>query len=809
MTTVRTAIVCLLAMVLLSFVCDSFAEQSNLEYFPSFPDEHTVGLWLFDEIDYPYTTITDASQYEYDLRLMKGGQLVKGKFGNCLKCTPGLDYAVGYSSWKGHVSFAHLREVSGRPGSGLWGPTVAPEKLLAALNGHDFTCEFWLMLMSNPIQDVSLVDMGDRYQPGFRITLKRKAAGFVIENSYAGFTAFCPSVLNQLWGRAWHHVAFCYSSASKKFEYFIDGKVQTQVTVSAISQSTMPPTIWQKSLNHTTYGIFEKAKNPKKPTKVDKTAIPDFEKRRKHRFNFSVGQRRNGKLNFNGNIDELRFSDVVRYVGDFHLPDSFSRNYRKNASKPSVPNGPPLLFGPEKKYKPNEPVMLGYRKHVFIDEVMVDRKQAIRLTVNPLTKPQKTSVRVKGGMDIPFFDHEGKIWMILKRGYAADVGRQRLVISEDGINFKAPDLGLIEDGGSKHNNIIITHMPSWGRFFKDTNPNAPLEEKFKFTAWVAQRGIYLYLSPDAIHWRRNETCMLPLVSGGGCETFWDDQQGMYFNYIKRDGSYSTGDYPAYGRSYCLFKTRQVTKPWPFNRVSNPYYEGWAFPAVTGEGITVMGPDLMDPDKGQVFRTRARKYEWAPDTYVGFLQRNPNPPQLAVSRDALNWHIFDRADDGPYVPRTSDSGKIAVGYIQDGMVRRGDEIWQYVNLMGQNVTRFSQRLDGFVSLDAGAKTGIIITKPFIFQGAKLTLNVDASKGSLRTALLDLTGKEISGYNIALTDPPKKDVRCYTIEQCDEITNDSVRQIVTWRKNSDLSNLAGQIVRLRFEMQNAKLYAFQFK
>ena len=96
------------------------------EFFGSFADDNTIGLWLFDENQYPYTTITDASKYEYDLRLMKGGRLVPGKFGNCLKCTPGLDPAVGYSSWKGHISFEHLREVSGRPGSGLWGPTVAP-----------------------------------------------------------------------------------------------------------------------------------------------------------------------------------------------------------------------------------------------------------------------------------------------------------------------------------------------------------------------------------------------------------------------------------------------------------------------------------------------------------------------------------------------------------------------------------------------------------------------------------------------------------------------------------------------------------
>ena len=830
----------LIAAILLAYTGVMFGAENETDYFPSFSDDHTVGLWLFDETEYPYTTITDASKYEYDLRLMKGGRIVPGKFGNCLKLTPGLDPAVGYSSWKGHISFAHLREVSGRPGSGLWGPTVAPEKLLDAAAGSDFTCEFWIMLMSNPIQDVVIVDFGDKYEAGFKVTLKKRAAGFVIENTYAGFKAECPTLLEQLWGRAWHHVAFTYPAGGKKLGYFIDGKFQGDAAVGAVGKSKVPPTVWPESLNHTTSGIFEKARSAKRPGKVDKTAIPDFEKRRKNRFNFAIGQSRSSELKFNGNIDELRFSDVIRYTADFPLPDSFSRNYRKNAPKPAVANGDPLLFGAEKTYLPNEPVMLGSRKHVFIDEVMIDRNRGVRLTMNPLTKAASTNVKVRGGWDIPFFDHDGKIWMFLSPAYMSDVGRYRLMLSTDGVDFTAPDLGLIEDEGSKHNNIILTHTPSWGGFFKDTNPNAHPEERFKAAAWVAQRGIYLYMSPDGVHWRRNETCMLPLVSGGGTEMFWDDQQGVYCYYIKRDGSYNTGDFPNYGRSYCFFKTREAAKAWPFNRVPNPYFEGWAFPAVTGEGITIIGPNLINLNKEHVFRTRARKYEWAPDTYVSFLERSPNqhPPQLAVSRDAVNWNIFDAEDDGDYVPRgikgdgytqngmarRSDAAKDYIydgkeygnaphknksGYIQNGLVRRGDELWQYVNMFGANIIRFTQRLDGFVSLDTDEKGGIIITRPFIFEGEKLTLNVDAGKGSVKVAILDLPGQEMTGYNIGLTNPPKKDVRNYSIAHCETITSDSVRHVVNWRGSPDVASLAGKVVRLRFEMQNAKLYAFEFK
>ncbi len=778
-------------------VCTASADENH---FPSFSDTYTVGLWLFDETDYPYTTLTDASRYEYDLRLMKGGKLVPGRFGNCLKLTPGLDYAVGYAAWKGMVAFTHMREVSGRAGSGLWGPTVAPGKLLNALAGRDFTCEFWLLLMSNPIQDVVLIDLGDKYEHGFTLTLRKRAKGFVVENTYTGFKAECPTVLNQLWGRAWHHVAFTYSAGSKNLRYFIDGQFQADITLVPVGKSKVSTSIWPESLHNTTYGTFKKQ---------DRKDKPDFEIRRKNRFNFALGHDRHGDHDFNGNIDELRFSDVIRYKQDFPLPASFSRNYGPDAPKPAVPNGPPLLFGPDKKYLPNEPVKLGSRKHVFIDEVIIDRKRNIELTVNPPVEPVVTNARTRG--DTPIFDHDGKVWMVRTPGYGSAEGPIRLLTSEDGINFEMPDLGLIEHKGSRHNNLLFIHLPCWGRFFKDTNPNARPEEQFKFTGWIAQRGIYLYMSPDGIHWRRNETCMLPLVSGGGCETFWDDQRGLYVNLLKRDGSYNTGDFPAYGRGATLFETREVAKAWPMKDVHNPYYEGWAYPAVTGEGITVMGPDIFDPDEGQVFRTRARKYPWAPDTYVGFLARNHHT-ELAVSRDGINWHIYDRDGDLPYLPKKVQVGgtSVGLGWPTDGLIRRGDTIWQYSNPEGHprgKTVRFSQRLDGFVSLNAGDQTATIITRPLIFEGDTLTVNADV-KGWMKVGILNLSGKAMTGFNVGLTDEPKKPVPGFAVKNCNVIKGDSVRHVVGWKGEPSLGNLAGQVVRLRFEMQNAKLYAFKF-
>ena len=55
--------------------------------FPSFADGHTAGLWLFDEPQYLNMTLTDAGREMYDLRLLAGGRLEPGRFGNALKCS--------------------------------------------------------------------------------------------------------------------------------------------------------------------------------------------------------------------------------------------------------------------------------------------------------------------------------------------------------------------------------------------------------------------------------------------------------------------------------------------------------------------------------------------------------------------------------------------------------------------------------------------------------------------------------------------------------------------------------------------------
>jgi len=779
METLRIAAVFLSVIVIASFSSVSTGQEANAEYFPSFADKHTVALWLFDETQYAYNALTDAGLYEYDLRLFEG-DLVAGKFGSALKTSPGRDFNLYYAEWVGKICQAQMRQPDWIS-SGLWGPTMAPEQLLKALAGPELTIEFWVKFLSKPKGEVTILDMGHAYEPGFELKLDCSVSKFVIKNAYRGIHGYYETGSGCSFDGQWHHVALVWSATHGILRHYIDGCEEqmsgARVFVTAVQ--AIPETIVPSSfVRPVGYDLFDKSR--------------DYEKFRKHRFNLSIGEDRRGAFEIDGLFDEFRISNVARYSKDFETPGTFSRNYGANAPKAAVANGPALLFAADSA---KGVVKLGSRKHLFIDDAILDSKESVALVCNPPQKRTRLDFKpVESRWRPSVVDIDGKIYMFIPESYGSDRGNTRLRISSDGLNFTKPDLGIYEYEGSRHNDFVISLKPLYADYFRDLNPAVRAEEKYKMTAWLSNRGVYLYVSPDGIHWRRNETAMLPIKSGGDAETYWDDQRGVYVTFIRRDSSNYTEAHPGEGRAGVYFETRELFKTWPFNRLEKPYFEAFPVPAPTGEGVTIFKENAT----GEVYRTRAFKYPWAPDTYVAFPWRFKSDDEtrrvdLGVSRDGINWKFY--AGQKWYIEPPAGSVEVLSMY---GIIRRGDEIWQYIDYGGahgageREYARVVQRLDGFVSLDAGAEGGRAITVPLTFEGGKLVLNINA-KGFAMVAITDENSKAIDGFGL---------------EDCEAIKNDSVRHVVTWKGKPDLSRLAGKVVRLRFEMQDAKLFAFEF-
>jgi hypothetical protein len=311
---------------------------------------------------------------------------------------------------------------------------------------------------------------------------------------------------------------------------------------------------------------------------------------------------------------------------------------------------------------------------------------------------------------------------------------------------------------------------------------------------VPHRGIYLFVSPDGVHWRRNETIMLQLGTGGESHWYWDDQAGTYRYLLKWD--HGPG-----GREAVEAETNDIFTAWPLDSEGDPKKDlatPWGYMPTRF---------AFDEQLGQVYRTRVMKYPWAPDTYLAFLWRFDRGTlarqvELATSRDGKRWKHFG---DDWYMPAGFDFQGSTIHEVTsvDGLIRRDDELWQYADYStGRHDgnapywrVRLVQRLDGFTALRADDATGRFTTRPLTFQGRSLVLNAVVNPGGeIRVAIVDERGRELSGC--ALSD-------------CDAITGDSLAHAVTWCGKSPLEQYAGRPVRLKFEMRQAKLFAIQFE
>jgi hypothetical protein len=139
-----------------------------------------------------------------------------------------------------------------------------------------------------------------------------------------------------------------------------------------------------------------------------------------------------------------------------------------------------------------------------------------------------------------------------------------------------------------------------------------------------------------------------------------------------------------------------------------------------------------------------------------------------------------------------------------MLPVGDELYVYYGgyARGHKIAKHTERQlglarmkrDRYMALSAGNEPGVLVTQPILFEGNALTVNAHVGDGG--------------ALRVAVTDPEGRPLPDCTVEQNLATTGDRVSSRVRWRHKSDVGSLAGQLVRLRFELRNADLYAFQF-
>ncbi len=782
----------------------------------------TVAAWPFDEQIgiYPSCVINDVSENNYPMVIGPGAQIVPGKFGNALE--PIDQPAVNYPKF-GSVQFglATPPVQAGRKVEPLTWHNARFSALMTAGENHlrketgfanasktrlnlgafDWTVEFWFM-PTRPAGEPGVVfELGEGPRgENDRVTaliLDASRDSFTLVNQAGGVRASIRTSREAMTKPdVWHHLAFVYSARNGQLSHFIDGELQG------------------------------------KPAKATLKELNPGEE-----AYFTVGRDGLWRNPLPGRLDELRFSSAALYSSNFTPPGSFSPLSDGRAKPVQLAAGPPLLFGADRPG--GEPVRLEDRKHLFIDDALISESKDITFTVNPVRLEEVVIDNIDGSFRKHLNvieDEKGQIRIY--HGVRDDF--LGVHVSDDGLRFHAPKLC-----SSEPSNVVIPEETAMGMVFID--PNAPPAERWKYISDYHRQGIYIYTSPDGFSFKRFPISVLPFRSGSQSNIFYDEQRRLYVSYHRSDFPVTPAGKTQ--REFVRTETDQLLQPWTFTPLSqseiakiaqkkpvhalSPWYldNGPLTPGGFGvEYPTAFGADpVLDPIGTDVYVPKAMKYPWAPDTYLAFpllyfhyeedgpktrqalgeeargLGSGPVETQLSVSRDGIHWKRYPR----PAYLGIGKHGADAIhqAYMAQGMIRRGNEIWQYY--FGEEayhsswkkntkraVYRVSQRLDGFVSADSPYdREAVLRTKPILFRGNRLVLNIDTdAAGYVQVGFLDESGKPIPGWGL---------------DDCVYINGDFIEKEVEWlRSGMDVSNLSGKTVQVVFRLRGAKLYSLQF-
>lgn len=420
--------------------------------------------------------------------------------------------------------------------------------------------------------------------------------------------------------------------------------------------------------------------------------------------------------------------------------------------------------------------------------------------------------------------------------------------SHDGIHWRKPELGLYQFNGSKANNIVlangdldgVTIDPSEMAIFKDENPAAPPDARYKALVLTRHaehntRGLIALKSADGLRW--TPLVKHPVITDGAFDSqnlaFWDAEHSVYrayWRYFDR----GTPDQPYVGIRSIRTATSKDFIRWNNQR------------------------DLVYPDapRTHLYTNAVKPYARAPHLLIGFptryLERELNnglgearakaAPEkiqqwsaslralpeleqrerraaaserygsaltetvLMASRDGVTFKRWEEAFLPPGIERegTWNYGHQYVAWhvieTKSDLPGAPNELSffateSYWTPPGSALRRYTLRLDGFVSVQAPMSGGELVTKPVRFTGRQLRLNFSTSAaGSVRVELQDEAGRPLPGFSL---------------EDCPPLFGDSVERPVSWRSGTDVGALAGQAVRLRIVLQDADVYAYQFK
>jgi hypothetical protein len=481
--------------------------------------------------------------------------------------------------------------------------------------------------------------------------------------------------------------------------------------------------------------------------------------------------------------------------------------------------------------EPSPVIEIGTQKQLFLDDFLIAAADRVRRVMHPFVKHADNPVFhaqapweenwVDNFMCSVLYDETTRAFKMWYR-CGANHTLGGYAVSADGIAWHRPKLGQVLYDGSRDNNLLgwqtelyrDAHQPGHNVVRQPTAEAARRYLSF-FDYSGDKRGFYVSYSADGVRWSPPEHAQM--VYGDVATLIPDPVRGGFLLFAKQ-ARWVDGYRRSFGFSHVKDIQAYAPKNYPFTARTDQQDALVGREAARSFGVLAAG--TLDPSDGAYYTNwHTQIYSVTPLIYEGFVlgfydlwyltgkKEGPLELHLKATRDLKIW--FDVGYPQPMLPR-GHMGQWDAGMVYGGsnLLVVDDEIRLYY--AGFNLGHYTGipwgsrpdqvfgvglatlRLDGFASMSCQGR-GTVTTKPLVFQGNELRINARALDGAVRVEVQDRNGDPRPGFALA---------------DCDPFTGDALRQPVTWRGRSDVSALAGQTVRLRFELQNADLFAMQF-
>lgn len=463
------------------------------------------------------------------------------------------------------------------------------------------------------------------------------------------------------------------------------------------------------------------------------------------------------------------------------------------------------------------PVDIGSRLELFVDRYVVEKTDNVCLKMHtPCLMPYPEHPLTGSYMTVLL---DNGLYRGYYRAYKQSYTGQRVdgnkgectcyAESRDGIEWEQPDLGIFteETGGDKQEfterwqqqdvlkeglkNAILNEPPFSHNFspFIDTRPGVPASERYKALAGTRVSGLYAFVSGDGIHWRKqgDKAAISYNEEIHGVNAF-DSQNVAFWSEVEQC-------YVAYFRH---FKTPQGNIR-TISRATSPDFLNW-----TDESRDFEAPNLPGEE---LYVNQTHPYFRAPHIYIALPTRfslcciqgrpvegNLGSTDIMFMTTRAGSNSYQRLFKETFIRPGPDPERWAnrANYVALNVVQTGPAEMSIYNRGGQ---RYALRVDGFASANAPYDGGELITKPLIFKGNELALNVSTSiQGSVRAELQDINGKNLPGFGL---------------DDCEAVVGDSIEYTVSWKGGKIPAEYEGQPVRIRFELRDSDIYSFCFR